>query len=234
MNIKEHAESFWENGYLVLEDFFEPELMDGFNALILDHFGLSPEWEHSDEFLKKAATEVVPWFPYREGVSDFDAIGDNKEFKEITSAILGEGWNDLYCMSMFSKKGTNGQAWHQDCPPENPAQFNLNRLVYTHDITPEIGGGTLVYPGSHKMGALTFGDSDEDFKDQVLLYPKKGTVVFLHGHAWHRVHPVVGEFRVSTNFRAMPEGTPEEITDIAVYRNMRYKFSTNEVVSEIT
>ncbi|MCR9253525.1 MAG: phytanoyl-CoA dioxygenase family protein [bacterium] len=226
------ANRFWNDGYLVLEDFFEGDKMDYLNKLVLDHFGMKPEWEHTDEFLEKAATEVVPWFPYREGVTDFDLVDHDERFQKLTEAILGVGWDNLYCMAMFSKAGTKGQAWHQDCPPENSKQFNLNRLVYTHDITPEIGGETIVLPGSHKMGELSAGEPHEDLKDQVTLYPKRGTLVILHGHSWHRVLPIKGEFRVSTNFRAIPKGTPEDITDIAVYRNMRYRFSTNEVLED--
>ncbi|HAA14124.1 MAG TPA: phytanoyl-CoA dioxygenase [Cytophagales bacterium] len=226
------ADQFWEQGYLVLENFFEDTLMDRFNELILNHFGLQPGWEHSNEFLSKSATEVVPWFPQREGVTDFDALEQDERFMGLSEAILGDGWNNLYCMSMFSKQGTKGQAWHQDCPPEDASRFNMNRLVYTHDITPEIGGATLVVPGSHKQGPVPAGVPDADIEGQVTMYPKKGTVVFLHGHAWHRVLPIHGAYRVSTNFRAMPKDTPEDITDIAVYRNMRYRFSTEEVIEE--
>ena len=135
-------------------------------------------------------------------------------------------------MTMFSKKGTKGQAWHQDCSPDVISQFNMNRLVYSSDITAEIGGQTVVIPGSHRRGELTIGDVDEEFSDQVVLSPSKGTLVLLHGHTWHRVKPVQGAYRVSTNYRSMPKGTPEDITDICVYRNMRYKFATNEVVED--
>ena len=232
MNIQKLTKKFWKDGYYVIENFFAPEMMDSFNTLILQHFGLDPFWEHPDEFVKKSATEVVPWFPMREGVMDFEEIEKNSTFMELTETILGEDWSNLYCMSMFSKKGTKGQAWHQDCPPENANQFNLNRLVYTHDITREIGGQVIVVPGSHKKGVLPTGEPHADIEGQVVLTPKKGNIVFLHGHCWHRVLPVEGAYRISTNFRAMPKDTPEEITDIAVYRNIRYRFSTNEVIEE--
>ncbi|MEL6535685.1 MAG: phytanoyl-CoA dioxygenase family protein [Bacteroidota bacterium] len=232
MDYEAWAEIFWEQGYLVMENFFGDALMDRFNELILNHFGLEPGWEHTPEFLDRSATEVVPWFPLREGVNEFELLGQEDRFVNLSEAILGAGWNSLYCMSMFSKQGTKGQAWHQDCPPEDPSRFNMNRLVYTHDITPEIGGATLVVPGSHKQGPVPVGIPDEAIEGQVTMYPKKGTVVFLHGHAWHRVLPVQGAYRVSTNFRAMPKDTPEDITDIAVYRNMRYRFSTKEVIEE--
>jgi hypothetical protein len=226
------AEQFWEDGYVLLEDMFDPGLMDEYQALILDYFGESPDFCHDQEFLTLAATEVIPWFPQQEGVAVFDRVQEDPRLLELTDAILGEGWYALYCMTMFSKRGTRGQAWHQDCAPEDPAVFNMNRLVYTEDISPETGGQTMVVPGSHRRGLLTVGPVDEDFDDQVLLTPKKGTLVMLHGQAWHRVRPVTGRYRVSTNYRCSPRGTPENITDICVYRNMRYRFETNEIVEE--
>jgi len=59
-----------------------------------------------------------------------------------------------------------------------------------------------------------------------------GDIVFLHGYVWHRVLLITGAYRISTNFRAISKDTPEEIIDIAVYRNMRYRFSTSEVLVE--
>jgi len=232
MNYKQLAEQFWHQGYVIIEDFFDASLMESYDDLILKHFGFTPEFCHNDEFLNKSATEVVPWFPQQEGVDAFDQVEQDPRLQALTQEILGPDWQSLYCMTMFSKQGTKGQAWHQDCAPENPQRFNMNRLIYTSDITPEIGGQTVVVPGSHKRGLLTVGDVVEDFDDQVILTPKKGTLVLLHGFTWHRVKPVVGKYRVSTNYRSMPAGTPQDITDICVYRNMRYKFETNEVLEE--
>ena len=135
-------------------------------------------------------------------------------------------------MAMFSRAHSKGQAWHQDCPPENPAQFNLNRLVYTMDVGGEVGGEVVLMPGSHNMGELSPGNPDEDFSQQIVLRPKKGTLLMVHGHAWHRVMPIKNHYRISTNFRAIPAGTPDNITDIAVYRNMRYQFSRSRVLQE--
>lgn len=115
MNYKDLAENFRKDGYLVIEDFFEP-------------------------------------------------------------------WYSLYAMCMFSKDGTIGQAWHVDCPPQDPAVFNLNRLVYTEDILPEFGGEIVVVPGSHRCGHLSVG--------------------------------------------------PVDVTDIAVYRNIVYQFSTGKILKD--
>ena len=229
-NYQQSAKQFWKDGYLIFENFFSDEIMDEANEMILQHYGLDPKWEHTDEFITKSAVEVVPWFPYREGNTKLDTIDKDEKMNAITSAILKDGWENLYCMAMFSKQGSKGQAWHQDCPPENKLKYNLNRLVYTHDITAETGGEIIIYPETHKAGELPAGVPDADIDGQMVYAPKKGTMIFLHGHCWHRVKPVKSVYRISTNFRAVPLGVPEDITDICVYRNMRYKFSTSEIV----
>ena len=226
------AKQFWEQGYLVLEGFFTDEQMDMFQSMILDHYGENPAFFHNEEFIKKSYTEVIPWFPQREGVKEFDLIDQDNRFSGLTETILGSGWNTQYSMVMYSKQGTKGQAWHQDCPSEDPSQFNVNRLIYTMDIDNEVGGQVVIKPGTHKLGVMTVGDVDEEFPDQVELSPKKGTLVFLHGHTWHKITSVTGKFRVSTNYRCAPAGVPDDITDICVYRNMRYQFSTNTVIEE--
>lgn len=233
MNAQELAKQFWEEGYVVLENFFDDDLMDEYNGKIQEHYGVDPDWEHTDEFIAKSAVEVVPWFPYREGKPYFDGIDKDERFNEITDAILKDGWDNLYCMMMFSKAGSKGQAWHQDCPPEDKTKYNLNRLVYTHDITDETGGEIVVMPRAHKAGVLPVGVPHADLDGQLVFQPKKGTVIFLHGHCFHKVMPVKKD-RISSNFRAVPKGTPEDITDVCVYRNMRYRFSSSEVIEERT
>jgi len=232
MNFAALARDFWRDGYLVLEDVFDLDLMDEYQRLIVGHFGETPAFAHNEEFLTRAATDVIPWFPQQDGFDIFGRVENDRRLRDLTTAILGDGWTALYCMTMFSGRGTKGQAWHQDCTPDERSVFNLNRLIYTEDISPEIGGQTVVVPGTHRRGELTVGPVDEDFPDQVTLTPRKGTLVLLHGHTWHRVLPVNGRHRVSTNYRCCPRGTPANITDICVYRNMRYRFETNEVVED--
>jgi hypothetical protein len=232
MNYSELAQQFWRDGYLVLEEFFDGAVMDHLDALIRKQFGIDPSFWHDQQFLTRARTEVIPWFPQKEGVHDFDIVESAAHFEPLTQAILGESWRRLYCMVMYSKPGTNGQAWHQDCAPEDSAVHNLNRLVYTSCITDSGGGQTVLVPGSHRRGLLPSGDPQGTFDGELVLSPKKGTLLLLHGHTWHRVLPIKGAGRVSTNYRAVPAGTPESITDVCVYRNMRYQFSTSTIIEE--
>ncbi len=232
MNTSDLARQFWRDGYLVLEDFFENNVMDELDGLIQTHFGANPDFQHTDEFLTESQTDVIPWFPQNEGPCAFDTLDEHDGLKALTTKVLGDGWKRDYCMVMFSKQGTSGQAWHQDCPPDDPSQHNLNRLVYTSDITDEIGGQTVVVPGSFRRGVLPAGDPTGHFPGEVVLKPTKGTLVLLHGHTWHRVLPITGAFRFSTNYRAAPKDTREGITDVCVYRNMRYRFSTSSVIEK--
>lgn len=240
MNYKQLAKDFWQNGYIVIPGFFEEDLMGRLDANINRHFGDNPEFSHEAEFIKKSKTEVIPWFPQNpdlEGystdlASPFDQLESDQRFEQLTKAILGEGWEPLYSMVMFSKTGSSGQAWHQDCPPEDSLKFNMNRLIYTQDHAEYEGGLTVVMPGTHRRGELTVGDPNEDMQGQVILQPQKGMLILLHGHTWHRVLPISSGVRYSTNFRVCPQGTPADITDIAVYRNMRYSFYSNSVIEE--
>ena len=225
-------DDFARAGIVVVEDFFDTELMDVLDGLIRDYFGDNPDFRHNDEFLEAAQTEVIPWFPQDDGVKAFDAIDDDARLRALTEAILGNGWANHYCMVMFSKKGTTGQAWHQDCPPEDSGMFNLNRLVYTRSITDEVGGQPVVVPGSYRKGLLPAGDPLGEFEDQVVLRPGKGTLVLIHGHSWHRVLPIEGDYRYSVNYRAGPAGSTADLTDVCVYRNMRYRFSTSRIIEE--
>lgn len=232
MDINALAKTFWLQGYLAIDHFFDDELMDSYQAHILRHFGDEPDFIHNSDFLEKSNTDVIPWFPKLDGINDFDTAEQDPRLIALTEAILGAGWSSLYSMVMFSKKGSNGQAWHQDCPPEDKSKFNLNRLAYTMDIDDRSGGRLLVMPGTHRGGVISVGDMNEDFAEQVVLSPKKGTLILIHGHAWHRVQRVMSHIRVSTNYRCCPANTPEDITDTCVYRNMRYQFSSNSIIEE--
>ena len=232
-DLQRFAASFERDGFAVVDDAFDPDLMERLDALLNDHFGHAPTYLHDESSIGDAQVEVVPWFPVRDdGVAAFDEVEDDARLRELTDAVLGAGWYSQYCMAMHSAAGSTGQPWHQDCPPERTEVFNLNRLVYTRDIDPANGGQLVVQPGSHRHGELPAGEPHEPFDGELVITPRRGTLVFVHGHCWHRVLPVHHRSRNSINYRAAPAGTPADVTDVCVYRNMRYRFSTGEVVEQ--
>ena len=92
MNASTLQQKFDRDGYFVLDGFFDDKQKNPIDRLIHKHFGENPNVQHNDEFLNKSQTEVMPWFPQQEGVSDFDAIESDENFRGLSEAILGEGW----------------------------------------------------------------------------------------------------------------------------------------------
>ena len=88
--IRKGVREFWNHGYIILEKYFEEELMDEYTEMILKHYGQTPEWGHNNEFLSKSATEVIPWFPYDEENTRFNTINDDKFLSDLTRAIIGQ------------------------------------------------------------------------------------------------------------------------------------------------
>ena len=87
---------FERDGFIVFEDFFDTGLMNDLDARVRKHFGDAPTFVHDDEFLDKAQTDVIPWFPQNEGVAAFDAIDNDERLNELTRGILGDGWASQY------------------------------------------------------------------------------------------------------------------------------------------
>ncbi|EJP72368.1 MAG: phytanoyl-CoA dioxygenase (PhyH) superfamily [SAR86 cluster bacterium SAR86B] len=232
MNINQLANSFHLNGYVYIENFFDRNLMDLYQNKILDHFALDSSYKHDNDFIKKSDTDVIPWFPQIDGEKAFDVIEQDERLINLTEAILGPRWKSLYCMVMYSNKSSNGQAWHQDCDPSDNNIFNLNRLIYTMDINKQSGGEVELIPGSHKKGIIPALSEGDNLKGGITIEPKNGSLLMLHGHLWHKVLPINQTIRVSTNYRCIPNGVPDNITDTCVYRNMLYRFSDEKIIEE--
>lgn len=230
MRIERLAMEFEERGFVYLEGVFAPELMDRLQSLIEKWYAVDHATELDGAFSAAARTEVAPWFPRRHDVHAFDVLDGEPLLRDLTARVLGAEWQSQYCMVMQSKAGSAGQAWHQDCPPEHASMFNLNRLIYSADILEENGGQICIMPGSHRRGELPAGDPHESLSGEIILSPRKGDLIFLHGHCWHRVLPITHRDRYSINCRAAPRGAPDDLTDICVYRNMRYQFSTQRIL----
>jgi hypothetical protein len=166
--------------------------------------------------------DVVVWAPLKEGNAAFLALNEMSELAEVTESVLDAGYTtNPQGLVMYSVGGGRGQAWHQDCPASGPEskEFNLNRLIYTEDVT--LADGAIVFvPGSHRFGRIPSGGHQEPIEGEITLEPRAGTVVLLHGHVYHRVTPNLNRKpRTSINLRAYPAGTDSTVNCIGVYRN---------------
>lgn len=223
-------DQFLTHGYVLLEDVLDPALLAACDTAMYAHFAGHLDQAHADNF-RAAQTDVVPWGPAEAGVEPFVRLTADPVLDAATRAVLGGPYAIQGSLVMYSPPHSVGQAWHQDCPCADANRFNLNRLIYTRDIGAH-GGQVVIVPGSHRQGELPAGEPHGDLPGQLVLAPKAGTLLFLHGHCYHKVLPVTSQPRISVNLRALPQGTPANITDLGVYRNLVYRFSTREVVRQ--
>lgn len=218
-------ERFQRDGVLVFPRFFDDELTD-VNAELARHF--APYKEAADKAVNQDANkhgcDVIPWNPVEDGNQTLIDLKNHAGMNVLTEVVLGAGFSAPSSLVMFSVGGGQGQAWHQDCPAGEDKGFNLNRLIYTEDVSREDGAIVFV-PGSHKAGRIPPGDHQEPMPGEIMLEPEAGTLVFLHGHVFHRVTPNLNlNPRNSINFRAYPAGVDPDVNCIGVYRNDEVNF----------
>lgn len=233
-SFEELRSRFEEHGVLVFEGYLSGERLERLNDAIAGHYNpIVRERFGVDAISEAGATfecEVLSWDPLTEGSDAFAALHADDSLDELTTAVLGEGYTAPRSLVMWSVGGGKGQAWHQDCPSDDPASYNINRLFYMQDTAVE-DGAIVVVPGSHRMGRIPRGGSQDPIDGEVVLTPKAGTLVLLHGHVYHRVTPNVSKRpRVSVNFRAYPAGVSADVNRIGVYRNGAYDFKAGTKV----
>jgi len=230
------ASEFEEKGYVVLPDFVAADELRLLNGEIERHYRpLVPDANEllasSDTVMKQFECDVICWDPCGESSAPFLALRDSPALASATRACLGEGFSEPGSMVMWAAPGGRGQSWHQDCLPQQPGQFNLNRLFYTENVT-LADGAIVVVPGSHKMGRIPPGGLQDTIEGEVVLTPTAGTLVLLHGNVYHRVTPnSSGKPRLSVNFRAFPQGGSPDVCAFGVYRNGTINFHTGQVVA---
>jgi ectoine hydroxylase len=234
--LQEIRETFDRDGFVVLPDFLDPAMTQALNAEIDAYYEpllggtKAIEGQRPDNFMQFEC-DVISWDPCIEGNPVFIKQKDNAQLAEVTAACLGEEFSAPSCLVMLATAGGKGQAWHQDCTHEDASRFNLNRLLYTHDMALE-NGAIVVVPGSHRAGKIPPGGNQESIPGEVVLIPTAGTLVLLSGHVYHRVTPNhTQEPRLSINFRAYPAGVTADVCNVAVYRGGTYDFARGEAIT---
>jgi ectoine hydroxylase-related dioxygenase (phytanoyl-CoA dioxygenase family) len=239
------ATAFAEHGVVVIENAIERSRCDAMREAIERHFAASDTGLAAYRARGGATSvfrcEVWCWNPLVEAERPVPAFVDvlgHDLMNRATAACLGAGWiPSPGCLVMKSAPGGVGQSWHQDCPVGEPHLFNLNRLIYPNDIGAE-DGAVVVVPGSHRRGTIPTGarsgeeQAQETFPGEVHLTPRAGTLVLIHGWAWHRVTGNTSRRdRTSINFRAYPAGCPADgPTRYGVYRNGTADHYTGTVI----
>ena len=228
MNDAQISSSFAAAGFVVIEGFLTADRCARLRLALARH---QPEL-----IVKHAVTgydlacDAINRDPLGAGDPDLVALANDADFVAVTTAVLGSGWKRGGSLVMWLAPGGRGQAWHQDCRADG-GRFNCNRLLYTADIEAS-DGAVVVVPGSHRLGRVPAKTAQEDLPGQVVLTPRAGTLVLLHGRCWHRVTPNRSQReRVSINIRAFPAGTPTDWDKVAVFRDAEVDFTTGTAIS---
>lgn len=213
---------FDEQGYVVCPNVLSAAELPRINQELDHHYGLAERRHNTHNLMPdKYGTEVVYWNPVVEHNPVFLELFQHPRLRELTTACIGPGYTEgaEHTLVMLSQFKGQGQAWHQDCPADNPRQFNVNRLFYTRDVSLE-DGAIVIVPGSHLRGRIPAGGNQESMAGELVLTPQAGTLVVLNGLCFHRVTPnQSGRPRISVNFRAYQAGVPTNLTEVGVYRN---------------
>jgi ectoine hydroxylase-related dioxygenase (phytanoyl-CoA dioxygenase family) len=102
-------------------------------------------------------------------------------------------YHDKYYMTSFHANildpGCEHQIWHIDAnvpDPVPPWIIRSNSNIIVHDYN-ERSGGTEIIEGSHKWSKKPNAEEAETVKHKVTsIVAPKGSIVFWHGHLWHR------------------------------------------------
>ena len=148
---------FAEHGVVVVPGFLDREQVAFLNREIDAHYGPLVRERFGIGAVSRAAIEmdcdVITWDPLGEEVEPFQVLAADPRLATLTRELIGE-FSAPGSLAMWSVGGGKGQAWHQDCPPDDPSQFNLNRLFYLQDTEVD-DGAVVVVPGSHRMGRIS-------------------------------------------------------------------------------
>ena len=228
MDTERLAREFNEKGCLVLEGFYEAAALEAVGQAVKNHYASAPAQVKADNF-SQFETFTDPWVPESAELGPFVELQNDARLRSLTESVLGGPYAEVFPLMMQTRPGT-GQAWHQDTQSHDPKKYVLNRIVYPL-ASPPGAGGLYCVPGSHRMGRIPRGPSQESLPGELRLHPKPGTLVLLHSFCFHRVSLNESQgCRYSVNLRCRPLSSPENYDNIGIYRNAGYDFRNQRVV----
>jgi hypothetical protein len=160
--------SFIIRGYHVVETDFPP----GFHQAICEELG------RLDENPGDAILQRVP---------QLQQVYDHPRVCGALVSLLGEDVQmngHRHCH--VNRPGTRSQSWHQDGVNRRIHQVRtVLAMYYPQDVTPDMGP-TVLLPGTHFRNAPTDRMATyANFREQVILTVKAGTVAITHYDIWH-------------------------------------------------
>ncbi|MEI8197434.1 MAG: phytanoyl-CoA dioxygenase family protein [Phycisphaerae bacterium] len=221
------AQTFRDQGIVILPGFFDPELMKKVAAELDGVVAADPNrpWGSGPEYARLRETKVQVWSG--DNLPSVKIAFSDPRLHAITEAILGANYRLRGC-GIFSTPYQGGQGWHQDSRDRAPGHYELNRIIFPKNLQPEQGG--LVYvPGSFRGPDLPPGGNHESLPGEKVALPTAGTLVLMHTLCYHRVQiNQTHTPRTQCNSRAQPLTTPEDICAYPIFRTGPWNFKTGK------
>lgn len=187
----EELAAFARDGYLVREQLCPPDLQERLRDAVAEVRTVEGHAEGgADIFLRHLMDKHLAFLD----LLHFPTL-------PIARAMLGPQVQALPVTARIAYPGQEKQftTWHfhqrfvpEPLPPFFSTPNVLDSLVYLDDAN-DANGPLCVVPGSHVRHQEDLPVSDADLPGQVLLRPKAGDVVMIHGNLWHRALPTSTE-----------------------------------------
>ena len=176
-----------DRGYVILEDFMSPALLEGLRARVEALFAIEGQNAgaefRQEEGTRRLANLVDKGDLFREMVA-------MPQILEHIEAVIGPNFK----LSSLNARSANphsesDQPLHADMGgiPDEQGYWVCNTIWLLDDFTPE-NGATRVVPGTHLLKMLpqqVLPDIFAAHPNQELVLGKAGTVVVMNAHAWH-------------------------------------------------
>jgi hypothetical protein len=223
------AQQFATDGIVIMPGFFPLDQMRELAAELDAVVAADPDrpFGGGEEYARQRATRVRVWSG-KDRPQVQRAMSDPR-LAQITLAIVGPGYL-LGGEGIFSTPNGCGQAWHQDTRSRLPDHYELNRIVFPSDVSPEQGALVFV-PGSHRGPDLPPGGHLDPLPGQRSALPGAGTVVLMHTRCFHAVETNRStKNRTQCNSRVRPATTPEGLGNTPLFRTGPWDFRAGKAV----
>lgn len=134
---------FKNNGYLILDNFIDPPIVERWQEAIYRCFGVGSE----DEDLSRGKGEDFKFTPE-------STLGNHLHLSKVLKQLIG-GTSEFASEDLLIIRPTSGQEWsmpgkgHIDrFLPSYRVRFMLGLTTYAFEVLPK-GGGTIIWPKSH-------------------------------------------------------------------------------------
>lgn len=189
---KEMIDKFDRDGYVIIPNFFDPELAVFFRNTALDI--AQRERQNNTSFQYGYGNLAQRIYNLINKTDAFDELLSDRRLHDILSKIFKRRtFHQLYNISSWHANilspGAAAQKLHADAAVPEPLpswiiRANVNFLP--EDYTTE-NGATLILPGSHKLLKHPKPEDYENIKNQLVpLEAKSGSIVIWNGHVWHQ------------------------------------------------